>query len=86
LVIMLSWINDNMIVSPTDLVLKLKNDLMTQFESDNCRALTEYIGNKIEYVGEYAIRMVQTVLTQITRMNSNLERDATICQQLREQC
>jgi hypothetical protein len=48
---MISWIDDNMIVGPTDLVLKLKNDLMTQFECDNCRALTEYIRNKIEYVG-----------------------------------
>jgi hypothetical protein len=64
IVIMISWINDNMIVGPTDLILKLKNDLMTQFECDDCRALTEYIENKIEYVGEGAIRMVQTVLTQ----------------------
>ncbi len=58
LVIMISWIDANMIICPTDLVLKLKNVLMTQFKCDDCGALTEYIGNKIEYVGEDAIRMV----------------------------
>ncbi len=64
LIIMISWINDYIIVGPTDLILKLDNDLMTQFECDDCRALTEYIENKIEYMGEGAIRIVQTVPTQ----------------------
>ncbi len=64
MVIIISWINDNIIVGPTDLVLKLKNDLRTQFECDECGALTEYIGNKIEYVGKNAIKMVQTFLAQ----------------------
>ncbi len=58
LVIMISWIDDNMIIGPTDLVLKLKNDLMIQFKCDDCRALTEYIGNKIEHMGKGSIRMV----------------------------
>jgi hypothetical protein len=61
---MISWINDNMIVGPSDLVMKLKNNLMKQFECDNCGELTEYIRNKIKCVGEDAIRLVQTVLTQ----------------------
>jgi hypothetical protein len=63
LVIMISWMDDNMIVGPTDLVLKLKSDLMTQLEYDNCGSLTEYIGIKIEHMGKDASRMVQTVLT-----------------------
>ncbi len=58
LVIMISWIDDSMIVGPINLVLKLKNDLTTQFECDSCGALTEYIRNKIEYMGEDTIRMV----------------------------
>jgi hypothetical protein len=58
------WINDNMIVGPSDLVMKLKKELMKQFECDDCGELTEYIGNKIERVGEDAIQMVRTVLTQ----------------------
>ncbi len=64
LVILISWINDNMIVGPSDLVLKLKSNLIEQFKWDNCRVLTEYIGNKIEWVGEDMIQLVQTVLTQ----------------------
>jgi hypothetical protein len=38
---------------------------MMQFECDDCGALTEYIGNKVKYMGKDAIRMVQTVLAQI---------------------
>jgi hypothetical protein len=56
LVIMISWINYIMIVGPSDLVLLLKSDLMEQFECDDCGELTEYIGNKIERVGENAIQ------------------------------
>jgi hypothetical protein len=55
LVIMISWIDDNMIVCPSDLVLKLKSNRMEQFECDNCGVLTEYIRNKIERIGEDAI-------------------------------
>jgi hypothetical protein len=64
LVIMISWIDANMIVGPSDLVLKLKSNLMEQFECNDCGVLTEHTGNKIECVGEDAIRLVQTVLTQ----------------------
>jgi hypothetical protein len=37
---------------------------MKHFECDNYGVLTEYIGSKIECVGENAIQLVQTVLTQ----------------------
>jgi hypothetical protein len=37
-------------------------------------------------MGKDAIRMVQTVLTRVIRMNLSLERDATIYQQLQEWC
>ena len=56
MVIMISWIDDNMIVGPSDMVMKLKSDLMKEFECDDCGELNEYIGNKIEHVGEDAIR------------------------------
>jgi hypothetical protein len=46
------WIDDNMIVGPLDLVLKLKSNLMEQFKCDDCGVLTEYIGNKIEHVDD----------------------------------
>jgi hypothetical protein len=64
LVIMISWINDNMNLGPSDLVMKLKNNLMEQIECNDCGVLTEYIGNKIESVGEDVIQLVQTVPTQ----------------------
>jgi hypothetical protein len=47
LVIMISWIDDNMIVGLSDLVLKLKSNFMEQFECDDCGVLTEYIRNKM---------------------------------------
>ena len=64
LVIMISWIDDNMIIGPTELVMQVKNDLMTQFECDDCGRLEEYVGNKIDYIGDDAIRFTQNVLMQ----------------------
>ena len=55
LVIMISWINDDMIPGPSHLVMQLKKDLMQQFDCDDCGCLEEYVGNKIEYVGNDAI-------------------------------
>jgi hypothetical protein len=40
LVIMILWIDDNMIVGPSDLMLKLKSNLMEQFECNDCGVLT----------------------------------------------
>jgi hypothetical protein len=53
-------------------VLKLKSYLIEQFKCDDCGELTEYIRNKIERVGEDAIRLVQTVLTQSYEDEFNL--------------
>jgi hypothetical protein len=64
LVIMISWINDSMILGPSDLVMQLKMDSMQQFDCDDCGHLEEYVGNKIEYVGDDTIQFVQTVLMQ----------------------
>jgi hypothetical protein len=52
---MISWIDGKMIVGPSDLVLKLKSNLIKQLECDDCGELTEYIRNKIERIGEDAI-------------------------------
>jgi hypothetical protein len=41
LAIVISWINDNMILGPVDLVMELKADLMKQFECNSCGVLTE---------------------------------------------
>jgi hypothetical protein len=55
LVIMISWIDDNMILGPSNLVMQLKKDLMQQFDCDDCRSIEEYVGNKIECIGNDAI-------------------------------
>jgi hypothetical protein len=64
LVIMISWIDDNMILGPEDLVMQVKAILMKQFKCNDCGHFKEYVGNKIKYVGEDAIQFVQTVLLQ----------------------
>jgi hypothetical protein len=39
LVIMISWINNNMILGPSNLVMQLKKDFMQQFDCDDCEHL-----------------------------------------------
>ncbi len=58
LVIIISWIDDNMILGPSNLVMQLKSNLMQQFNCDDCGRLEESVGNKIEYIGNDAIRFV----------------------------
>jgi hypothetical protein len=52
---MISWIDNNMILGPEDLVNQVEADLMNQFECDKCERLEEYVGNKINYVGDDTI-------------------------------
>ncbi len=65
MVIMILRINDKIIVGPSNLVLKLKSNLMEQFKCNNCGVLTEYIGNKFECISETEIQLVQTDLTEL---------------------
>ena len=53
-----------MILCPEELIMKIKADLMKQFECDDCGQLEEYVWNKIDYVDSDAICFVQTVLLQ----------------------
>jgi hypothetical protein len=50
LVIMISWIEDNMILGPEDFVMQVKADLMKQFKYDDCGCLEKDVGKKIKYV------------------------------------
>ncbi len=74
LVILISWIDNNMILGPEDLVMQVKADLIKQFKCDNCGKLEEYVGNKINYVGDDAVQFVQTVLLQSYSDKFNLEK------------
>ena len=44
--------------------MKVKADLMKEFDCEGCGRLKEYVGNKIEYLGEDAIQFTQPVLLQ----------------------
>jgi hypothetical protein len=72
LVIMILWIDDNMILGPEDLVIQIKAILMKQFKCDDSGHLKDYVGNKIKYVGDNAIRFVQAELLQSYRVNYKL--------------
>jgi hypothetical protein len=62
LVIMISRIDNNMILDPEDYIMQVKANLMKQFECNDCGHLKVYDGNKIKYVGDEAIQFMQTVL------------------------
>jgi hypothetical protein len=53
-----------MIPGPSNLVMQFKNDLMKQFECNDCGRLKEYVGNKIDFIGKDAIQFTQNVLMQ----------------------
>ncbi len=61
---MISWIDDNMILGPSNLVMQIKNDLMKQFDCNDCGRLEEYVGNKFDSMGKDAIQFTQNVLMQ----------------------
>jgi hypothetical protein len=74
LMIMIFWIDDNMILGPKDLVMQVRADLMKQFKCNDCGPLEEYVGNKIKYVGNDTIRFIQTVLLQSYSDKVNLQK------------
>ena len=51
--------------------MKVMADLMKEFDCEDCGRLEEYVGNKIEYLGEDAIQFTQPVLLQ--SFNDKLE-------------
>ena len=65
LVVILSWIDDNLIVGCKEAVEKTKAELMSRFDCEDCGELDEYIGNRITAVdGGKALKFVQPVLIQ----------------------
>ena len=41
---MILWIDDNMIMGPSNLVMKVKTDLMKEFDCEDFGRLEEYVG------------------------------------------
>ena len=52
LVIIISWIDDNLIVGSKEAARNVKNMFMQQFDCDDVGPLNEYVGNAIEYTAE----------------------------------
>ncbi len=48
LVLILSWIDDNLIIGSKKAVEKTKKDLMERFDCEDCGDIEEYVGCKIE--------------------------------------
>ncbi len=61
---MLSWIDDNTIVGYKKDVLDLKQDLMKQFDCDDCGKLDKYVGCTIKKLESGGIKFLQKVLVQ----------------------
>ena len=61
---MVSWIDDNLVVGSNETVAKTKGGLMSQFECKDCGELDEYVGCKITCIGNNALKFTQPVILQ----------------------
>jgi len=61
LVMIVSWIDDNLTVGSNTAVAKTKEGLMSRFDCEDCGELDEYVGYKITHIGNDAIKFTQTV-------------------------
>ena len=64
LCIIISWIDDNLIVGSAEAVAQAKEALMDRFDCEDCGELDEYIGCKIDRIDDGALKMTQHVLQQ----------------------
>ena len=63
LVVIASWIDDNLIVGSKEAVAHTKKELMSRFECEDCGELDEYVGCRITKL-KGAIKFTQDVLIQ----------------------
>ncbi len=63
LVLIISWIDDNMIVGSKAAVLEAKKAMMERFECNDCGEIKEYVGCKIVQDGR-ELKLTQPVLLQ----------------------
>ena len=61
---LVSWIDNNLIVGNETVVAETKKDLMDRFECKDCGKLNKYVGCKIDRIGNDAIKFTQPVLLQ----------------------
>ena len=84
---MMSWIDDNVIVRQESDIMELKKDLMNQFECKDCGPMDEYVGCTIEKLNTGGIKFRQKVLLQSYRDEFDiLNLKNSILRQLLEGC
>ena len=64
LVIIISWIDDNLIIGSLEVVARAKKELMTYFEYEDCGETKEYAGNKLTRLEDGGLKFTQDVLIQ----------------------
>ena len=64
LVIIVSWIDDNLLIGKSEAVAIAKEQLMSRFDCEECGELNEYIGCKITRPDKYSLKFTQPVLLQ----------------------
>jgi hypothetical protein len=84
LVIMISWIDDNMILGPSDLAMVLKAGLMKQSVCDNCEVLQSTLETRSSTLAKTLLGLYRPCLCRATRTSFNLQTDATTHQQCLE--
>ncbi len=63
MVLIVSWIEDNLIIGPKKAVEKTKKDLMERFDCKDCGDIKEYVRCKIERT-KISLKFTQPVLMQ----------------------
>ncbi len=63
LVLIMSWIDNNLIIRPKKAAEKIKKDLMERFDCKDCGDIKEYVGCKIERT-KNSLKFTQPVLMQ----------------------
>ena len=78
LMMMLSWIDDNTILGYEKDVLNVKQDLMNQFDCEDCRGMDKYVGYTIQKLETGGIKFLQKVLVQNFSDKFDIESESSI--------
>jgi hypothetical protein len=70
---MMSWVNNDVIIGQESDMLDLKKELMKQFKCDNCGPMNEYVGCMIEKRKSGGIKFLQKVLLHSYRNEFNFK-------------
>jgi hypothetical protein len=67
LTIIITWINDNMIIGNQEVVKRTKKEFITDFEREDCGKMQEYVCNKINRLEDRGLKFTRDVSIQSFR-------------------